>query len=196
MEGKLFLKEVSSLEEEKIQTNSFFSIKALIFALGFGIVALLIVIAGLHLPIPGSTVVTDPRELFTTLGAALSGPVGGVIVGILAGIKEPEGLYLASLLAHIAGGIWMGFAYKRFVYEKMAMPKLLLGWAGLVLAYYYVFVLTGFTIGLVMFYNDPTSLGQLYLTLAKGATPEALLTTVVTSMALFALPKKIIKPLW
>ena len=76
----------------------------------FGAAALAIVVAGLTIPIPGTGVVTDPREIFTTTGAALTGPFGGVIIGILAGIREPGGIVLASLLAHISGGLWMGLS--------------------------------------------------------------------------------------
>jgi len=183
-------------EENENAKSPIISLKIILTAVCFGIVALAIVMGGLHLPIPGANVVTDPREIFTTMGAALSGPIGGVIIGIFAGIAEPGGIALASLLAHIAGGLWMGFAYKKLVYSKLEMPKMILGWAGLVLAYYYIFVLTGFAVGLIAFYGDTTSFVQLYMTLAKGATVEAILATIITSMALFALPRKNIKPLW
>ncbi|RPJ27517.1 MAG: hypothetical protein EHM33_07730 [Chloroflexi bacterium] len=46
------------------------------------------VLAGLTIPIPGTPVVTDPREIFTTIGASLTGPIGGIVIGILAGIAE------------------------------------------------------------------------------------------------------------
>ena len=67
-----------------------FSLRPLAIALFFGAAALAIVLGGLTIPIAGTEVVTDPRELFTVLGAALTGPVGGLIIGLLAGIAEPD----------------------------------------------------------------------------------------------------------
>lgn len=39
-------------------------------AAAFGGAALAVVLAGLTIPIPGTPVVTDPREIFTTIGAS------------------------------------------------------------------------------------------------------------------------------
>ena len=90
-----------------------FNLKAVIVSVVFGLAAMATVVAHLTLPIPGTGVVTDPREVFTTTGAALTGPVGGVVIGLLAGFREPGGLVWASLLAHISGGLWMGFTIVR-----------------------------------------------------------------------------------
>jgi hypothetical protein len=167
----------------------------LIVALVFGLVALAIVLVGFTVPIPGAGVVTDPREIFVTFGAGLTGPLGALIIGILAGIAEPGGIPLASLLGHIVGALWMAFAYKKLVYERMQMPSRLLGWAILIVVYYYVFVVTGFVIGLAAFYGEADPLG-LYVALAKGVVIEVLVTTAVTTLAMLALPKKYQKPLW
>ncbi len=188
--------EKNLLDQDVPTFKSWISKTALLTALAFGIAALVIVLAGLTIPIPGSTVVTDPRELFTTVGAGLSGPIGGILIGILAGIAEPGGIALASLLAHITGGIWMGFAYKKLVFERLQMPTRLLGWAGLVLVYYYVFVLPGFAIGLIVFHGETASFMELYTSLGRGVVPEALLTTLITTLVMLALPEKYRKPLW
>ena len=167
----------------------------LIVALVFGLVALAIVLVGFTIPIPGAGVVTDPREIFVTFGAALSGPIGALIIGFLAGIAEPGGIPLASLLGHIAGALWMAFAYKKLVYERMKMPSRLLGWIILIVVYYYIFVIPGFVVGLAAFYGEADPIG-LYTTLAKGAAIEVLVTTTVTTLAMLALPQKYQKPLW
>ena len=166
----------------------------------FGLTALAVVTAGLVLPLPGIEIVTDPREIFTTLGAGLTGPVGGVIIGILAGINEPGGIRWASILAHVAGGLWMGFSYRMLVHDRLQMPWRILGWAGLVLVYYYLVVAPGFVIGINLFYPETrepgvSAIGQ-YLTLARGVAPEALLTLLVTSLVLAALPRRRQRPLW
>jgi hypothetical protein len=178
--------------------------RTLLPATAFGLAALAIVGAGLTIPIPGTGVVTDPREIFTTIGAGLTGPLGGIVIGILAGIGEPGGIMLASLLAHVSGGLWMGFSYKTLVHKPLKMPASLIGWVFLVLAYYYVFVVPGFVIGQALFYPEGfidaygagTSLILAYTILGWGALPEALLTALVTSLVFVALPIRYRRPLW
>ncbi len=167
----------------------------LIVALIFGLVALAIVLAGFTVPIPGTGVVTDPREIFVTLGSALTGPFGALIIGFLAGIAEPGGIPLASLLGHIAGALGIALTYKKFVYERMKMPARLLGWVLLIIMYYFVLVIPGFVIGLTAFYGEADPLG-LYAALAKGVVVEVLVTATVTTLAMLALPQKYHKPLW
>ncbi len=166
----------------------------------FGMAALAIVQGGLVLPIPGTGVVTDPREIFTTVGAGLTGPIGGVIIGFLAGVREPGGIVLASILAHTAGGLWVGFSYKKLAYAHFEMPVRLLIWAAIILCYYYVFVITGFVLGQAFFYpassTQYSSLIRDYATISVGAAPEALLTIVVTSLIFSALPSRHRRPLW
>lgn len=168
------------------------SAKTLAVAAVFGAAALAIVVAGLTIPMPGTGVVTDPREIFTTTGAGLTGPLGGIVIGILAGIREPGGIVLASLLAHVSGGLWMGFSYKKLVHEHTRMPLSILGWVAIVLVYYYTFPsraslsgwscsippssLTGTEKGrsLIRACGD---LGTGYAEPGAGVLPEALLTT-------------------
>lgn len=187
-----------------------FSVKVLAVSFAFGLVALIIVLAELFVPIPGTGVVTDPREVFTTLGSAFTGPVGGVIVGVFAGIGEafigePSArIPWASLIAHVAGGLWMGWAYKKLVFNRLEMPRLVGGWAILVLIFYFAFAVPGFVIGQAIFYpaqytafyGAGTSILDAYLTLARGVVPEALITALVTSLVIIALPKRYRRPIW
>jgi hypothetical protein len=167
-------------------------------AAAFGGAALAVVLAGITIPIPGTPVVTDPREIFTTIGASLTGPLGGIIIGILAGIAEP-GIPLASLLAHIVGGIYNGFAYKnvawRFNQNRIAYLVL---WALQVLVYYFIVVVPLFAVGLFMFYPDPEYGGFLtfLVALEAGAAPETIITTIVTTIIMAALPLRYKRPLW
>jgi hypothetical protein len=183
--------------------SSLFSPKTLLISIVFGVLALAVVLGGLHIPIPGTGVVTDPRELFTTIGSSLSGPVGGVLIGILAGIAEPGGIALASLLGHIAGCLFLGLAYKKLVYERLKVPLLYLGWFGLIFVYYFVLVVPGFAVGIAAFYPEAyaesfgeMSVYQAYLALAQGAMWETLLTASITTLAMIAMPKRHRQPLW
>ena len=197
--------EDAGIQDQRPPTGlSFFSVKALLVAFAFGLAALAVVVAGLTIPIRGTNVVTDPREIFASTGAALTGPLGGVLIGVLAGIREPGGVVYASLLAHIAGGLWMGLAYKKLVYRHLDMPGICGGWIVLVLVYYYVFVIPGFVIGQSLFYPQGfidsygagTSLAGAYAILGGGALPEALLTTLVTTLVFIASPRRLRSPLW
>lgn len=138
----------------------------------------------------------DPREVFVTIGSALTGPLGGIICGLLAGIGAPGGVALASMLAHMSGGLWMGIAYKTLVYERQKMPAMLLGWSGLILVYYFFILMPGFILGLKFFYGQSIMFADLYLRLAKGALPEVLITLFVTCLVLLAMPKRTRRPIW
>jgi hypothetical protein len=167
-------------------------------AAAFGGAALAVVLAGITIPIPGTPVVTDPREIFTTTGASLTGPIGGIVIGVLAGIAEP-GIPLASLLAHIIGGIYSGLVYKNLSWRFRANNILRLAlWAIQVLGYYFLVVVPLFVVGLVLFYPDPEYGGFFALlgTLEAGAGPEAILTTIVTTVIMAALPERYRRPLW
>lgn len=167
-------------------------------AAAFGGAALALVLAGVTIPIPGTPVVTDPREIFTTTGASLTGPMGGIVIGLLAGIAEP-GIPLASLLAHVVGGVYNGLVYKNFSWrlrEKKALS--LVAWAVQVFLYYVGVVIPLFAVGLSVFYPDPEYGGFLAFlgALEVGALPEAVLTTVVTTIIMAALPERFRRPLW
>lgn len=165
-------------------------------AAAFGGAALAIVLAGLTIPIPGTPVVTDPREPFTTIGASLTGPIGGIIIGILAGIAEP-GIPLASLLAHIIGGIYSGLVYKHVTYSRFTGRMRLAAWAVQVIVYYYVIVVPLFSLGISIFYPDPTSsFFPLMVSLWVFVIPESIFTTVVTTIVMAALPERFKRPMW
>ena len=167
-------------------------------AAAFGGAALALVLLGVTIPIPGTPVVTDPREIFTTTGASFTGPIGGIVIGILAGIAEP-GIPLASLLAHIIGGIYSGFVYKNFAWKsKDNRASYLVKWAVQVLGYYFIVVVPLFVVGLMMFYPDPEYGGFVAFlgALEAGAAPEAIITTIVTTILMAALPERYRRPLW
>ena len=192
-------KKESGIKEhgKKPAKKALLSSAQIVVALAFGGAALLVVLAKITFPIPGTPVITDPREVFTTIGASLSGPIGGIIIGILAGIAEPD-IPLASMLAHILGGIFSGFAYKtvtwRFIEKK---PVFIAAWVVQVLIYYFAVVLPLFVIGSMVFYPDPEyNFSTFYRDLSLGVVREVILTVVITAIVMLALPKRNKKPLW
>ena len=168
-----------------------------IVALAFGVAALAVVLRGITIPIPATPVVTDPREIFTTIGASLTGPIGGIIVGILAGIAEP-GIPLASLLAHFAGGIFNGIAYKNAAWRYRDKKLVFIGlWALQVLVYYLIVVVPLFATGVMLFYPEPGFEFFTFLSeLTVGVLPEIVFTIIFTSIIMLALPKRYKRPLW
>jgi len=167
-------------------------------AAAFGGVALAIVLAGITIPIPGTVVVTDPRELFTTIGASLTGPVGGVVVGLLAGVADPS-IQVVSMIAHVLGGVYNGFVYKNASWRfKDKKPVSLALWAAQVLVYYFVVIVPLIVGGIMVFFPDPAngSFFNLLGVVEVGAIPEALLTTVVSTIVMAALPERYRRPLW
>lgn len=165
-------------------------------AAAFGGAALAVVLAGITIPIPGTPVVTDPREIFTSIGASLAGPVGGIVIGILAGIAEP-GIPLASLLAHIVGGIYNGLVYKHLSWRFSSNKVLsLVLWALQVVGYYMLVLVPLFALGLAVFYPENGTFGVLLVALAGGIVPETIFTTTVTTIIMAALPERFRRPLW
>jgi hypothetical protein len=76
------------------------------------------------------------------------------------------------------------------------MSTYLLSWFVVVLAYYYIFLMPSFIISLALFYEESIVLGKMYVEIAQGALSEALLTTLLTTITLFALPGRYRRPLW
>jgi len=99
----------------------------------------------------------------------------------------------------VIGGIYSGLVYKNLSwrFRENNITRLAL-WAVQVLGYYIVVVVPLFVVGLVLFYPDPEYGGFFALlgALEAGALPEAIFTTVVTTIIFAALPERYRRPLW
>lgn len=175
--------------------------RALCVALVCGLAALLVMVGQLTLLVPGTQVVTDPREVITTLGAALTGPWGALLIGPLAGACEPTlGLAWVSMVQHTLACLWIALAYRRWVAPQPRLALRLGVWLGLVAVYYLVCFFALAFLPLL----QPSLFARLYSgagpwhafgRLASGARIEFLLTAGVTTVMLYALPKRWRRPL-
>jgi hypothetical protein len=178
----------------------------LLVVAGFSAAAFLVRWAGLAIPVFGTEIIIDPREIFVTLGAALTGPVGGAVIGFFADLSTlsfPNGLGTNSMIAHIVGGVLFGLLY-RPIYNRVQMPGLLVGWSLLVAAYYYIFLIPAFVASVLLaggpermsaVFGTNLSFLQAYTTLGQAALPEATATLIVTTIILIALPDMYRRPL-
>jgi len=175
-----------------------------LIATAFGSLALLLILASLHLQVPGTNVVTDPGDIFVLIGAALTGPLGGAVIGILSGLGDPHAaLRLYVVLNHVLGAVWVGWAYKRLVHDRFPMPLMLLAWVGVVFGYYFVCAVPVIAVAKYLFPEfflqvlpEPRSFFDTLMVFYRGWWGEFILTTILTSMVLLVLPRGARSPMW
>jgi hypothetical protein len=175
--------------------------------IGFGLAAFLIKWFDLEIPIIGTTILSDPRELFVTLGAAFTGPLGGLVIGGLSTlpniIRQDSIIAIPDFVVHIIIGALSGYMYKIAIYERLRMPVFLVGWAALIIGYYLCLILL-IVIILFAFLSEmiPIILGaeyppiQVFIGISISAIPELIFTLIITTLIMIALPQKYRRPLW
>ena len=205
---RLFTESATFPSRESPSWRRLFSAKVLVTALAFGLAAAALVLAGVVVPVSGTTMVMDPREIFTTLGSALCGPAGAIIIAVLVSFVDPNvSLRPISFLYHLTGGLWVCFAYRSLIRRNWPSWGLIGGWIFIVLAdYYLVMGATGLIAGYLLpkitvhsitheiFEGRQT--GEAVLFWLYSVIPEAAIVTFITTMILGLLPKKYRQPLW
>lgn len=179
-------------------------LKAFLIAVFTGLISLFSIYIDVHFYIPGTNVLSDAREIFNSLGAAITGPIGGFIIGTISCLISPtDELRFFIIFQHWMSAIWIGWAYKKLVYEKMRLPKLAVGWILLIIIYYGPTYLPGYFITYLFFPDLFHSLigGNLspfegLLKLYKGWLPEIIFTSIYTTLVIVALPDSYRKPRW
>ncbi len=195
---------MQSHDAGELQSRGLLTRKTLATAIVFGGAAWFTILANLHVRIPGTGSVTDPREVFVTIGAALTGPVGGAIIGLLASLSDPNpNLRLYVAIMHIVGSVWIGWSYKRLVHDRMRMPGMLLGWIGILFAYYFLFPIPVllfihffFPTYFLSIVTEPLPVLEAIAVLFRGWMLEFVMTTLATSVILAVLPRNYRMPLW
>ncbi len=176
----------------------------IITAFVFGLLAYLIVEFEIFYFVSGSRLISDPREIFVLIGSALTGPVGGLIIGVLSTLTNPvPELYTYTMLQHIIGGVLISILYRKIYSCKINLLVFIFQWILLVISYYFIFYIPLFlaayffdnSLYQVITNNTYPVFHALYK-IYKGFLPEFIITTVTTSLVMIALPENYIKPLW
>jgi PAS domain S-box-containing protein len=179
-------------------------LKPAILAIIFGLIKLLTVYLGIRVYLPGSIGSTDPGEIFNLIGAAITGPAGGIIISIISIIKvsQPD-FRIYIFITHLVSIVFIGIAYKKLLYERYDMPLFSIVWLALILIYYFLSVEV---MNSLYYFFYPSlyyklaganiSLLQSMLNNFLNYLPEIFLTAVITTLILIALPDKYRKPLW
>ena len=167
-----------------------------------------VALTSLNIPITAE-LESDPREIFFSLGAALTGPIGVVISNVLAWLGQcmVESCNRASLWEakdftdHLVSGLFTAYAYKKWVYPRENTVARLASWSALILVYYYLVWLPVRNIMVILREilvgnpNVPNFFGE-YFNLVPNLLPEAIITIVVTCLVWLAVPRRHQRPLW
>jgi hypothetical protein len=145
-------------------------------------------------------------ELFTTLSAALGGPIAAsvtllLVYGVIS-ILHPElfpdmvsvFILLADAAAHLCAMLVVTVSYYKLIYPRVRKISIFLtGWFLTVGVYYYLALLP---LSVILLNLADPDFGATYPTFAKNFVPEFLGTAVITTLILFALPANFRRPQW
>jgi hypothetical protein len=141
----------------------------------------------------------DGREIFLTLGAAIAGPWAAIIMNIFMAIGivigYPDNTIAGTIvdtICHLTGTVLLAILYKKVIYERIKKPFRILGWVTLVPIYYWVLLAP---IGSLLYYAVNITPSPLFI-MTLPMWPEVIVTTILTTLVLAALPEKWRRPLW
>ncbi|MBN1370940.1 MAG: hypothetical protein JW987_03190 [Anaerolineaceae bacterium] len=187
-------------QQENQPRNSFRWVtgQGLLVAGGAGLIALALVILKITIPIPGTDIVTDLREVLVTLGAALSGPVGSLLVGILAGFgEEQRDTVLASIVTHVVSGAVLAVIYLQlFKVLRKSTFRFAVLWILSIAVYYFGLLIPTYFLTYNLYHAEKIPFGPAYAEIARALTVEFIMTAVLTTALLVLLPRRYRRPLW
>ncbi len=191
--------------EKSFDRAALFSPATLLIALVFGLIGTLTLWANMRIPsMWGSDVAADVREIFVVLGAALTGPVGGAIAGLVSTIYSPAPapvLHASTMIAHSLAGMVLGWTFMR-VRPTHATFDLFVKWFGCISLYYLTLVFSFLALASLLApswvnranTSDPSWMP--YVLIAYSALPELFYTLLITSVVMLALPIRYRFRLW
>lgn len=169
----------------------------------FGALSFLITAANITIQI-SQDLILGPWEIINTLSAAFFGPIGllitelgldisGYLYFIRGTFPAPQDVnfMLGDYIAHTAAMSLVALGY-RYIYQRMKIPRLLIGWVLVMVIYY----LVGVTLQVSLFNLAVTGLGASYTDYFRNVRLEFILVTIITSLVLLALPERYRRPQW
>jgi len=169
------------------------SVRQIGVAAAFGGAAAAVMILNITVPFgPGLSL--DLGEIFVSLGAALGGPVAGIIIGFLKGIGAgPDRNIPPHMLVGFVWGFWYAFLWK-YTANRANGKWIRIGlWTITMPIYYYVFLLPLlFWIYATFTLNVPY--WPFFTKVAPLVIPEMIGTTIVTDIVWLVLPAKFAAP--
>ncbi len=177
-------------------------LKRMLIALGFGLIAMGMILNRFVIPISGLQAELDPRELFVSLGSALTGPAGALLIGFLSGIYHPiPFLNFPVTLMHVAGALFISVYYPKIVIRQKTTLAFLATWNLGILVYYYLIIIPTFmfsTLALpelfrIVFGNLDTKAA--FWAIYSSVWIEVLFTMVTSTLALQLLPPYLRRPI-
>ena len=166
----------------------------------FGLAIRLTLWFGFAVSVPGIVIQIDAREVLIILGASLTGPWGGALIGLLSGL-ETQIRWLPTIVHMVLGG-WAGWFYYRFVYRRSTLWGMLVSWVSLIATYY--FLIYASVLGVLMVFFPtllpgsplPESAETRVVTALQALALESVFTLVVTTIILLMMPKRYRVPIW
>jgi len=171
----------------------------------FGILAFIASTANFSIPLGNDTFI-GIGEIFTTLSAALGGPIavismllvtyGSVVAVNINLYTAPQTFYiaLADFTAHLCAMLVVTICYYKLLYPKVRKTSaFLLGWLLIVGVYYYLALLP---LSVILLNLANPSFGFTYASFARDFLPEFLGTATITTLVWFAAPVRYRRPQW
>jgi len=177
------------------------------FVIGMISTALILAASAANFFIPlGNGAEMGIGELFTTLSAALGGPIASIVTIIFAysihSMLHPEYfpdltsvyILLEDAVAHLSAMLMVVLVYTKLLYPRARKTGVFLaGWFLLVCAYYFLALLPLSVVFLNLI--DPGR-NLTYLAFARSFIPEVLGTALITTLIWLAAPVRYRRPLW
>jgi hypothetical protein len=146
---------------------------------------------------------------FTTLfllSAALGGPLAGAIASTICvviaaffgspdlkeALSDPV-IFWSNVIVTGTFVALVGFAY-RLIFERVKMPARLLPWAGIVIAYYLLYLPAN--AGAQFYFNGDSGFLSAILGSYNAYIPQVFFDIFITSLVFIALPSRYRRPLW
>jgi len=189
----LTFEKIDLTTQEKPKKRPLLSVRQIGVAAAFGAGAAAVMILNITIPF-GPGLALDLGEIFVSLGAALGGPIAGVIVGFLKGIPAgPDRNIPPHMLVGFVWGFWYAWLWKFTVNRKNGKWIRIGLWSITMPIYYYVLLLP-LLLWIYATFTLKVPFWPFFTTVAPLVVPEMIGTIIVTDIVWLALPDKFAAP--